>query len=107
MRPSPEMTRYITTGHCPYCDVEILSANYLRKKGPRLKVDASLLSYQAQSTMIVDARLRRLVPAGVKARLGGSWNAWQIQCLTCSKTWPMSADDPQGPSDLDSVTSQG
>jgi hypothetical protein len=93
MRPSPEMTRYITTGRCPYCDVEILSADYLGKKGSQLKFDAALLSSQAPSTMIINARLRRLVPSGVKARLLGPWENWQIQCLTCSKTWPMSAAD--------------
>ena len=74
MSLSPEMTRYITTGHCPRCDVVILDQYYVTWSR-YIRVDAERL--------VSGVRTPNLVPAD-KVEIVDST---KIRCLTCNKTW--------------------
>ena len=88
---SPELTRYITTGHCPHCDVVILSADYMRRYSADLKDVADRLAYMQLPPK--DPLTGRLVfgpslwPDGAKVRF--RLRRREMQCETCWRTWPL------------------
>lgn len=102
---SPEMTSYLTTGHCPRCDAEILSADYIRRKLIALWSEANRLASVRYSDRplrgtVSDSTARVVVPRGAQAQLQskceqeitaalGYAQTRHMQCLTCTQTWPV------------------
>jgi hypothetical protein len=68
MALSPEMKRYVTTGHCPHCDVVILDADYIRRNSARLKVDAAQLNTPDLFRPPINLWPPSFVPSGARVR---------------------------------------
>ena len=102
MSLSPEMTRYITTGHCPYCDVVILGADYVRYDPAGLKASAETWGNLVKR-MVAESELSPQSPQSPQSRIHYSLPSFcpdgakvrfrrrrrEMQCETCWRMWPI------------------
>jgi len=87
MALSREMTHYITTGRCTYCNRAILSEQYVRSNAAELRQNAEKVG----DKLDIFGFLTRLTlaPTGVKTRVNTP--SGSMTCLWCFKTWMPSA----------------
>jgi len=92
MSLSPEMTRYITTGRCPHCDVEILSTAYVFQNKESLQRAAyDLASWRATNIILFNMSASIVAPSGVRAKVkvvrAEVMKPHAMQCLACMRSW--------------------